>query len=223
VAVDAINAGAAAIYHVSPLNFTAGAPLAASIFFQFHDFTLPPANSRDMARVGFVNEPDGTFALNNNDMSVAVESRDTGDIHLFSVFGRHGIGFSESLSLVDGNWYRLAGTFTNLGSMLEICASLDDFGSSGDTPGSPLASSCFSRAPDGNILTDASVWLGFEANSLGGVNLVDNLAGLSVSEPRSLAFVASGLLGLACWGMSRRSTAGVVGRHSARWDTTSSP
>jgi hypothetical protein len=203
VDVDAVNSPAAATYHGSSFAFRPGAPLSASIFFKFQAFTLPPQNSRNLVELGFVDGPDGTFSLNNDDMSVRVSSSETGENNLFAGFGRHGVGLAGDLRLVDGHWYRVAGTFENLGTTLSIAASLEDYGPTGEGPGTPLRSIHFTADPDGNILTDTEVWLGFEANSLGGADLLDNLAGAGpraeFAEPASGTVMVLALLSLLGW------------------------
>lgn len=203
VDIDAVDFPAAATYHVSAFDFTTGAPLSAGISFQYQNFTLPLNHSRDIIELGFVTERDGTFTLSDDDMSVQVTAGTTGDITLFTSFGRHAIGLGRSFSLAPGNWYRLEGTFVNLGAALGISASLDDYGPTGEGPGSNLVSIFFTSAPDGNILTDSAVWVGFEANSEGGANLVDNLSaagpGAGVPEPSPRILFVFAILAVACW------------------------
>jgi hypothetical protein len=197
VDVDAVNSPVAATYHASPFHFRPGVSLVASVFFKFQDVPRIGGSPRAI-ELGFVNAPDATLTFNNDDMSVHVSSN-----NLWASFGAHSIAVGRRLNLVDGRWYRLEGEFENLGSLLWIAATLEDWGPTGEGPRAGLAGILFRDVPDGDVLTDPEMWLAFETSSQGGTDLIDNLAGRGPSaefpEPASAAMLVAALLGLVAW------------------------
>lgn len=102
-----------------------------------------------------------------------------------------------SVSMIDGNWYRVSATFTyNSASDLLISAVLEDWGAAG----AALQSTLFSYGPTSvglsgfdQINGDSSVWPAFRAFSEGGSNLLDNFS--VVPEPTTLGLLLIAALG----------------------------
>jgi len=100
-------------------------------------------------------------------------------------------------TLTTGNWYKLTGTFTNVGSgNLSISGTLDDYGTAGTTYQSTVRTISSSNFANSGLIADTTLFAAVLARQDGGSDALDNFAVTSVPEPTSLALLGAGALGL---------------------------
>ena len=182
--VDAVGSNVNGTWNKNSFDFSdMGKKLQSSIFFKFHNFSLPINSSRDFITIGFL--PSNTSVLPIGEgFGVKLTSRNDGSIDFYAWSGLSGMGSSTDISLTDGNWYQLAGEFENLGAAIAFSGSLNDFGPEGTQFQREVSHLSQTMIATPSTLSDNSVWPVFSASSEGGTNLIDNVA--FIPEPCTL-------------------------------------
>jgi hypothetical protein len=108
-------------------------------------------------------------------------------------------GLTPNVTLTPGNWYELSGSFLTLGGgQFQGSGLLQDFGTTGQTPGSIVFSFSPTTLTSADIAADSSVYGALRGFKNDGLNTVDSfMASAAVPEPGSISLLTLGLGALA--------------------------
>ena len=202
-----VTPDATAIFKNQSLDFSsAGAQLNIS---EYINVVAQTGSGNRLLQLGFVNE--NTSGMNGNNglafMSLRLSTVGaSGNIYTPAYQDKMSAGstvntsLSPNVTLTPGDWYRLSGSFLNLGGgKFEVSGLLEDYGPAGIS--SPVT--VFTFAPQDftntEITSDAAVWAAFRSFHADGANALDNFTAQVVPEPGVLTLCIAGFLGLGCW------------------------
>jgi hypothetical protein len=206
-----VTADSTAIFKSQSFDFSnPGAQLQIS---EYANVVANSAGGNRLLQLGFVNE--NTSGMNGNAglafMSLRLSTvGSSGNVYSPAFQDKQSAGstvnttLTPNVTLTPGDWYKLSGTFLNLGGgKFQVSGSLEDFGAAGlSTPVTvfTFAPQTFSNA---EMTSDATVWAAFRSFHADGANALDNFTAQAVPEPNVLALWVIGVLGVG-WSFRRK-------------------
>jgi len=207
-----VTADSTAIFKNQSFDFSkTGAQLTIS-----QNLNLIPVNGggNRLLQLGFVNE--NTSGMNGNAglafMSLRLSTvGSTGNTYGPAYQDKTAAGstvnttLTPNVTLTPGDWYKLSGTFENLGGgKFQVSGLLQDYGPAGLS--SPVTVFTFPAQAFTNteVTSDSTLWAAFRSFHNDGANALDNLSAQAVPEPRTLALWLTGLAALAAGRIRRK-------------------